>query len=165
MQAKLECPIWFRGVGDRIVLTMPGQLSVCPAFSVCLLFKSSTKLIRQLVLSQFVSLSLLFMCFLHNVDVIVDIAWCRYRSRVAIWFIFLKEMRLSQYRDARLCHFLTQRTYLFQRQIPSPLPSTGYFATIALAPTGNLLTISCFHTSSIQNSVFSFIFSPVKIFV
>lgn len=57
---------------------MPGRLSDRPAFSVCLLFKSSTKLIRQLVLSQFVSLSLLFTHFLHNADVIVDIVRCRY---------------------------------------------------------------------------------------
>lgn len=52
---------------------MVGQRSERPAFCVCLLFKSSTKLIRQLVLSQFVSLSLLFTHFLHNADVIVDI--------------------------------------------------------------------------------------------
>lgn len=56
---------------------MPGWLSDCPAFTVCLLFKSSTKIIRQLVLSQFVSLSLLFTHFLHNADVIVDIVRCR----------------------------------------------------------------------------------------
>lgn len=44
-----------------------------PAFSVCLLFRSRTKLIRQLVLGQFVSLSQLFTHFLHNADVTVDI--------------------------------------------------------------------------------------------
>lgn len=52
---------------------MLGWLSDHPTFSVCFLFKSNTKLIRQLVLSQFLSLSLLFTHFLHNVDVIVDI--------------------------------------------------------------------------------------------
>ena len=35
-------------------------------------FKSSTKLIRQLVFSQFVSLSLLFTHAVHNSDEIVD---------------------------------------------------------------------------------------------
>lgn len=59
--------------GTEHLEPMPGRLSDRPAFPVCLLFKSSTKLIRQLVLSQFVSLSLLFTHFLHNADVIVDI--------------------------------------------------------------------------------------------
>lgn len=49
-----------------------------PAFSVCLLFRSRTKLIRQLVLGQFVSLSRLFTHFLHNADVTVDIVRWRY---------------------------------------------------------------------------------------
>lgn len=64
--------------GTEHLEPMPGRLSDRPAFPVCLLFKSSTKLIRQLVLSQFVSLSLLFTHFLHNADVIVDIVWRRY---------------------------------------------------------------------------------------
>lgn len=64
--------------GTEHLEPMPGRLSDRPAFTVCLLFKSSTKLIRQLVLSQFVSLSLLFTHFLHNADVIVDIVWWRY---------------------------------------------------------------------------------------
>lgn len=64
--------------GTEHLEPMPGRLSDCPAFLVCLLFKSSTKLIRQLVLSQFVSLSLLFTQFLHNAAKIVDIAWCCY---------------------------------------------------------------------------------------
>lgn len=66
--------------GTEHLEAMPGRLSDRPAFPVCLLFKSSTKLIRQLVLSQFVSLSLLFTHFLHNADLIVDIVRCRYMA-------------------------------------------------------------------------------------